>query len=69
MLTNTMTTESLALRQAARNEAITSLLARCPVQDESLGVRRRRIMDKRGEGVSVISAKASSSRELGRSTP
>lgn len=54
MLPNTMTTESMALRQAARNEAITSLLARCPVQDTSLDAHRQHIMDKRGEGVPVI---------------
>lgn len=54
MLSNTMTTESLALRQAARNEAITSLLARCPVQDAALTRHRQHIMDKRGEGVPVI---------------
>ncbi|MEY3013889.1 MAG: hypothetical protein RIT45_2624 [Pseudomonadota bacterium] len=54
MLPNTMTTESIALRQAARNEAITSLLARCPVDDASLDARRQHMMDKRGEGVPVI---------------
>jgi len=56
MLPNTMTTESLALRQAARNEAITSLLARCPIQDSALAAHRQHIMDKRGEGVPVILA-------------
>lgn len=54
MLPNTMTTESIALRQAARNEAVTSLLARCPVQDTSLDAHRQHIMDKRGEGVPII---------------
>lgn len=54
MLPNTMTTESIALRQAARNEAITSLLARCPIVDSSLASHRQHIMDKRGEGVPVI---------------
>jgi predicted HTH transcriptional regulator len=34
-LVNTMTPESLPLRQAARNEALTSLLARCPVPARS----------------------------------
>jgi ATP-dependent DNA helicase RecG len=61
MLPNSMTPASLAYRQAARNEAITSLLARCSmdaiVQAAQIGmeqVYRARIMDKRGEGVSII---------------
>lgn len=56
MLPNSMTTDSLALRQAARNEALTSLLARCPIQDDDLAAHRQHIMDKRGEGVPVIMA-------------
>ncbi len=53
---NTMTVESLAYRQAARNEAITSLLARCPVpgKDQTMASHRSHVMDKRGEGVPVI---------------
>ncbi len=58
LLPNTMTTDSLPYRQAARNEALTSLLARCPVDDESLPVGRRFIMDKRGEGVPIILARS-----------
>jgi ATP-dependent DNA helicase RecG len=54
MLPNTMTTESLALRQSTRNEALTSLLARCPIRDDSLTAHRQHIMDRRGEGVPVI---------------
>lgn len=54
MLPNTMTTESLPLRQAARNEALSSLLARCPIADPALAGHRTHIMDRRGEGVSVI---------------
>ena len=54
MLTNTMTPESLPFRQAARNEALTSLLARCPIDDAALAAHRQHIMDKRGEGVSII---------------
>ncbi|MCE8012938.1 ATP-binding protein [Billgrantia desiderata] len=54
MLPNTMTPESLPYRQAARNEALTSLLARCPIGDDSLAVHRQYIMDKRGEGVPII---------------
>jgi predicted HTH transcriptional regulator len=54
MLPNTMTPESLPLRQACRNELIASLLARCPVE-AAVGVSHRRtIMDRRGEGVPLI---------------
>lgn len=51
---NTMTIESLPLRQAARNELLTSLLARCPIPFEDLSSKRKFLMDKRGEGVPVI---------------
>ena len=54
MLPNTMTPDSLPFRQAARNEALTSLLARCPIDDATLASHRSHIMDKRGEGVSII---------------
>jgi len=54
MLVNTMTTESMPFRQAARNEALTSLLARCPITDDTLTTPRSHIMDKRGEGVPTI---------------
>ena len=51
---NTMTVESLPLRQSARNELLTSLLARCPMPfSHSLGTRSF-LMDKRGEGVPII---------------
>ena len=57
-LTNTMSVDSLSLRQSARNEVLTSLLARCPVPSnlEALGLKtdRSALMDKRGEGVSII---------------
>ncbi len=54
LLVNTMTPESLPFRQAARNEAITSLLARCPVKLDYFKSHRTHIMDKRGEGVPII---------------
>ncbi len=53
-LPGTMTTDSLPLRQAARNELLTSLLARCPVPSGYFPGERRFLMDKRGEGVPVI---------------
>jgi ATP-dependent DNA helicase RecG len=51
---NTMTVESLALRQATRNELLTSLLARCPLERVIAGSGRSFLMDKRGEGVPII---------------
>ncbi|HLF97514.1 MAG TPA: ATP-binding protein [Methylococcaceae bacterium] len=54
-LPNTMTVESLPYRQAARNEAITSLLAKCEVPAEDHEITdRSAMMDKRGEGVQII---------------
>ncbi|HNX77930.1 MAG TPA: ATP-binding protein [Candidatus Rifleibacterium sp.] len=51
---NTMTVESISERQSARNELISSLLARCPMNIDVSGSRRSFIMDKRGEGVPII---------------
>ena len=51
---NTMTIESLPFRQAARNELLTSLLARCPIPLADFSGDRRYLMDKRGEGVPII---------------
>lgn len=55
-LPNTMDVSSLPYRQAARNEAITSLLAKCEVPHdvEWLQTARSTMMDRRGEGVSLI---------------
>lgn len=66
LLPNTMTPQSLPYRQAARNEAITSLLARCPVERDDFKSHRTHIMDKRGEGVPII---LSRSKELSGRTP
>ena len=51
MLVNAMSTDSLPYRQAARNEVLTSLLARCVVPQNK---KRTCVMDKRGEGVTLI---------------
>ena len=51
---NTMTVESLSLRQSSRNELLSSLLARCPMNFDATGSKRVFIMDKRGEGVPII---------------
>ena len=51
---NTMTVDSLSERQASRNELLSSLLARCPMNVNAIGSQRSFIMDKRGEGVPII---------------
>ncbi len=55
-LPNTMDVGSLPYRQAARNEAITSLLAKCVIPDnvEWIHTSRGTMMDRRGEGVTII---------------
>ena len=53
-LANTMTPDSLEYRQVSRNEAVTSLLARCQVDRSEIASHRSHIMDKRGEGVPII---------------
>lgn len=55
-LPNTMTVDSLPFRQAARNENLTSLLAkiRVPENLDWLETTRSTLMDKRGEGVQLI---------------
>jgi predicted HTH transcriptional regulator len=50
-LPNTLTVDSIALRQSTRNELVASLLARCPAPGV---VQRSFMMDKRGEGVPII---------------
>ena len=50
-LVNTLTTDSLHLRQANRNELIVSLLGRCPAP---AGIGRSYLMDRRGDGVPII---------------
>lgn len=51
-LANSQTVETLAYKQATRNELLVSLLSRCPV--DIPGVERRTVMDKRGEGVPLL---------------
>lgn len=53
-LPNTVTVESMSLRQSTRNELLTSLLARCPVRADDQSVGRQFLMEKRGEGVPII---------------
>ena len=65
-LPNSITVESLALRQSTRNELLTSLLARCPVAEDASAVGRQFFMEKRGDGVPII---LSTSRELSGREP
>lgn len=65
-LPNTMTVDSLVERQSSRNELLTSLLARCPIEVELPGGRRGYIMEKRGEGVPII---ITDSKELSGQAP
>jgi len=51
---NTITVDSLSERQSARNELLSSLLARSPMNVNAIGSQRSFIMDKRGEGVPII---------------
>ncbi len=52
-LANTLTPDSMHLRQYNRNELIVSLLARCPVGAVE-GLGRSHLMDRRGDGVPII---------------
>lgn len=53
-LANTLTPDSMSLRQYSRNELIVSLLARCPVGAEQGRLGRSQLMDRRGDGVPII---------------
>ncbi len=53
-LPNTVTIDAIALRQSTRNELLTTLLARCPVDDPAGEINRQFLMEKRGDGVPII---------------
>ena len=53
-LPNTVTIDSIALRQSTRNELITSLLAETPVAETVGDIGRGFYMEKRGDGVPII---------------
>ena len=50
-LANTLTPDTMHLRQSSRNELIVSLLARCGAP---ANIGRSRMMDRRGDGVPII---------------
>ena len=64
-LANTLTPDSMHLRQYSRNELIVSLLARCPANAAG-ETRRSHLMDRRGDGVPIILGE---SRELSGREP
>ena len=51
---NTVTVDTVAFPQLTRNELLTTLLARCPVEDPAGEYKRQFLMEKRGDGVPVI---------------
>ena len=53
-LPNSVTLESLPLRQATRNELITSLLARTPVENTQGAGHHQYFLERRGDGVPII---------------
>ena len=53
-LPNNLTIDGMAERQATRNEALTSVLARMPVGGISGAADRQYIMERRGDGVQII---------------
>ena len=53
-LPNNLTLDSMEDRQATRNEALTSVLARMPVEGISGSVDRQYFMERRGDGVPII---------------
>lgn len=65
-LPNTVTIDAIALRQSTRNELLTTLLAKCPVEDPAGEVKRQFLMEKRGDGVPII---LEASRELSGREP
>ena len=58
-LANTLTPDSMQLRQYSRNELIVSLLARCSVEGAEV-LRRSHMMERRGDGVPIILSESQS---------
>lgn len=65
-LPNSLTIESLSLRQSTRNELITFLLSRTPVEGLASRGRHQFFMERRGDGVPII---LEESRKLGARPP
>ena len=58
-LPNNLTLESMAMRQATRNEALTSVLGRMPVGSVRGSEDRQYFMERRGDGVPIIQRETS----------
>lgn len=52
-LPNTLTLDTIEMRQSTRNELISNLLSDCPVKEDN-SISRKHYMEKRGEGVPII---------------
>lgn len=65
-LPNSLTVETMEVRQSTRNEVLTSVLARIPLPRSSNFEDRQFLMERRGDGVPIIKAKT---RELSGETP
>jgi len=55
---NTMTLDTMSLRQITRNELLTSMLSRCPVKSSNNEIMRHYLMERRGEGAPIIFAES-----------
>ena len=51
---NTLTIDTMPLRQVTRNELLTNMLSRCSVETSNVETARHYFMEKRGEGVPII---------------
>ena len=67
-LPNTLTVESMALRQATRNQVIASLMGRMGVEEIRGSAHRRYFMERRGDGVPQSCVRPASSRAGRRNT-
>lgn len=65
-LPNTLSVESIALRQSTRNEAVKSIMVKLPVGESGQGSGRGYFMEAQGDGVPVILRET---RELARKDP
>jgi predicted HTH transcriptional regulator len=55
---NTMTIDSLPIRQVTRNELLASMLSRCSLDSTGINSARLYFMERRGEGVPIIFAES-----------
>ncbi len=65
-LANTISIDTLEMRQITRNELLASLISQCRLPSELIHSNRNYLMDKRGEGVPII---LTNSTELSKKKP